>query len=292
MKRPNFARLSAFFGIAILALTPVARGSMIDAFGLPHTSLGNATLTQGSTGLTVSNLGSSGQDGVAVDLSNAGDTGPSFSWDAAVTDLGTHADGSYMQVQSVAIFDDGNGNVTRARSTFRETQTSSSSFSLTADVSQSWDGQPLTINYYGGGANGTVVYSETYNGATPSIAVPSRSGWFPTLYLDSHGSIFSKDFSISGGWDPSGGIGEIITAGGVDLPASDNIDLIDIVAPTSLQPSYSLVDVTAGGGDISSFTITGEAIVAPEPATLALVGLGAVGLLIFASRRNSSALAR
>ena len=51
-----------------VSLDATTQGQMLSYAGLPHTSLGNAVLTATDTRLTVSNLGSSGQDGVEINL--------------------------------------------------------------------------------------------------------------------------------------------------------------------------------------------------------------------------------
>ena len=59
---------TTFSVLSLLALSSSV--SLADSFfGLPHTALGSAQLTQGTGGhLVVSNIGSSGQDGVSIDL--------------------------------------------------------------------------------------------------------------------------------------------------------------------------------------------------------------------------------
>ena len=51
-----------------VSLDATTQGQMLSYAGLPHTSLGSAVLTATDTRLTVSNLGSSGQDGVEINL--------------------------------------------------------------------------------------------------------------------------------------------------------------------------------------------------------------------------------
>ncbi len=72
------------------------------------------------------------------------------------------------------------------------------------------------------------------------------------------------------------------------MPASDNIDFVDILAPSNLALGpYASVSLTTGG--IPSFTITGEAVATPEPSTLALLAAGAIGLIGYAWRRRRPA---
>ncbi|MFI4881928.1 MAG: GC-type dockerin domain-anchored protein [Phycisphaerales bacterium JB064] len=64
------AYVSAVAGVALAS--SVAMAQSITAFGLPHDALGQAVLRPTNDGLLVSNLGSSGQDGVRVGLGQAG----------------------------------------------------------------------------------------------------------------------------------------------------------------------------------------------------------------------------
>jgi hypothetical protein len=82
------------------ALAVDARAEPINIFGLSHTPLGNATLSVVNGSLAVSNIGSTGVDGVSVALpSNA------TSWEAFLSDLGTASDtsvGSFLQLTGFA----------------------------------------------------------------------------------------------------------------------------------------------------------------------------------------------
>ena len=63
--------------------------------------------------------------------------------------------------------------------------------------------------------------------------------------------------------------------------------MIEYSAPINtagLQPES--LQILAGGGNISSFDVTNEALAVPEPATPALLGGLAVGLFIASSRRR------
>ncbi len=173
----------------------------------------------------------------------------------------------------------------------------SDSISVTADFTAVCN-TPLTIDYYSGGPNGTLVYSEqSANAGAASLSMGGglAGSIFPdTFYTDNTGSWWQV-WKYTAGLDrqgPAGGFDQsITTAGGTVLPASDNINFIDFLAtpidPTALGP-YSSVDLTAGGG-ISSFTVTGEAVATPEPSTLALLAACAIGLLGYAWRRRRQA---
>ena len=72
---------------------------------------------------------------------------------------------------------------------------------------------------------------------------------------------------------------DITTADGTDLPSSDEIDYIAFSSPVDSTYEITNFNLNTGGGDISSFSITNEAVaVVPEPATLTLLGSALVGL--------------
>ncbi len=153
----------------------------ITAFGLTHTPLGSATLNQTADGVVVGNLGSSGQDGVSIDLSGVQVPGQNFSLDASLGDLGPLPSGSYIQSTAMATT---SGGTNQLVSTIRGTQDSPNTFSVTADFTPVSNGQPLTIDYFSGGPNGNLVYTEQYAGTTPQMICP-----FPikSIYTDRNG---------------------------------------------------------------------------------------------------------
>ena len=85
-------------------------------------------------------------------------------------DLGAVADGSY--VQSTVMGNTGSG-TNQVISTFTAMQLSDR-VSLTADFTPVSSG-PLTIDYFSGGPNGSLVYTEQYVGTTAQLSMTMES---------------------------------------------------------------------------------------------------------------------
>ncbi|MGA2064178.1 MAG: PEP-CTERM sorting domain-containing protein [Thermoguttaceae bacterium] len=272
------------------AVSSAQVGSPITAFGLSYSPVGNATvaLATAGTGVVVGNLGSAGQDGVSIGLSGAQGTAQtqSFSLDTSLDLGGTPPTGAFLKQTAMAST---LGGTNQLVSTITATQLAGGSTSVAADFTPV-SNAPLTIDYFSGGPNGTLVYSEQAPGAgvaTVSCIPPGNT--VVSIYGDNNGSWY-QFWKWTGGVD--GNLGAVTTAGGTVLPAGDNINFIDFLAtPTAsgaaLGP-YSSFNLTAGGG-ISSFTVSGETVATPEPSTLALLGVGAIGLLGLAWRRRRRA---
>jgi hypothetical protein len=183
-------------------------------------------------------------------------------WDANV-DAGTRTVGSFMQWSTIGSI---NGGANQTLNTLRDTELSPTDDELTTNFAPVANGEPLTINYYTGGIGGTLVYTEQYNGASPTLEFSSL--------------LATRKAGHDAGSD-NGGNAAVVTAAGITLPASDDIDYVDIVPMTAGTVSYSTIDLTAGGG-ITSFTLDGELVAVPEPAAAMLLGVGA---LAFRRRR-------
>ena len=134
----------------------------VSDFGFSYTPLGQANLSVGSTGaLTVGNLGSSGQDGVSINLFGVqSPSQQSFALDTSYSLGGTPTTGSY--ITSTITGSLGGGGI-ETLSTVTATQLADGDTQLNATFPP-LSGQPITINYYSGGPDGTLVYSE--NGGT------------------------------------------------------------------------------------------------------------------------------
>lgn len=272
-----------FGGLAacLLSVASAARADTIQAFGLTNTSLGNATLTQSGTGIVVGNLGSAGQDGVAIGLSGVQNPSQnSFSMNVSLDPpLGTGAsNGSYIQSTVMGTLD---GLSNQVISSITTTKMAGGIAQVTADFPGLAVGTPLTTDYYSGGADGALVYSET--SAAPLLTF--TMGNSPEVNSIGADSVYGSWVSAAvDALSPS----SISTANGTYLPASDGIDFVDILAPANAQPQYTSMNLMAGGGNISSFTITGEVVTVPEPATLTLLGSALLGLGVVYLRRRKA----
>ena len=162
-------------------------------------------------------------------------------------------------------------------STETATQLTGGTTQLALDLSPGWNGQPCTFNFYSGGPNGTLVYSETQSSPTTDANVYY---WYNVAFgVTGYADVTppgNLDTSIqSSGWDWWSGPGTqldvfIKTPGGTVLPDTDHIDFMDFLVPKTGATQYTSETWTAGGG-IGSFEITGEQVV-PEPSTVTLLG--------------------
>jgi hypothetical protein len=265
-------RTVLFAGIVVGLVANAARADTMTAFGVQYTSLGGATLSSTATGgVQVSNIGSSGNDGVQLTpLAGTPAWANNFFIDTSMG-FGAVPTGAYIEETNYGPV---SGGVAPVVSTLTATAGSSGG-TLSADFPNSPSGQPITIDYYSGGPDGTLMYHETTTG--PAFAMD--------YYLQIPDTI-SSDWDYSN-WpdvateaeDSYSTFGAITTVGGTMLPASDDIDFIGIAAPTNIQTEYSSISLTGGGG-LGGFAITGEALVVPEPSSIFLGGIALTGLAL------------
>ena len=214
-------------------------------FGLNYSPLGNATVAaSGGTGVVVGNLGSAGQDGVSIDVSGA-EQHAEFLFRDVHGLPATIPNGAVMEQQGYGSL---GGGTNQLLDSAVLTVVNSATSQLTMDVSPIWNGQPTTLNFYSGGINGTLVYSEAESGPTVDLTLP-------TLAL-SGTWVWSQDGDLPGDtidsrWKP-GLDASITTPGGIVLPAADAIDLIDFGATSTAPVQRLSVAITAGEG-IGSF---------------------------------------
>ncbi len=250
----------------------------VSAFGFAYSPLGNATVAaSGGTGVVVGNLGSAGQDGVSINVSGVLNSARVSFSRTSMSLPATIPNGSVLEQQGYGSL---GGRTNQLLDSAVLTVVSSAASQLTMDVSPMWNDQPTTLNFYSGGINGTLVYSEAEPGPIVNLALP-------TLAL-SGTWVWSQDGDLPGDtidsrWKPSLDA-SITTPGRTVLPAADAIDLIDFGATSTAPVQRSSVAITAGGG-IGSFEIVGEQVIVPEPGTMALVGAGAVALVSYRWRR-------
>jgi hypothetical protein len=211
-----------------------------------------------------------GSNGVSINLSGAQVAGQAFSLHTSLGSLGTVPNGAFIDEQA---FGSLAGGPNQLVSTEVLTQVGSSAYQVTMDLSPVSAGEPSTLNFYSGGPNGTLVYSETEAGATATFDAPWGEPGVAPIVTTALESSRSKGWSRQEGvfsWllgiRPvafSAPVGAITTPGGTLLPATDKIDFVDFevlvqsASPPVLQ--YSSENITAGGG-IGSFAITNEVL--------------------------------
>jgi hypothetical protein len=255
----------------------------VTAFGYNYSPLGNATLDATSgTGVVVGNLGSAGQDGVSIDMSGVLSSASHFFFETSMTFPGTVPNGAFSEQQG---FGSLGGGTNQLLDSAVLTAVNSATSQLTMDLSPLWNGQPTVLNFYSGGINGTLVYSETEAGPTIGLDLPaamSDGTWVWSQDGDLPGDTIDQKWKRS--LDAS-----ITTPGGTVLPASDDIDLVDFGATSPSPVQFSSDAITAGGG-IGSFEIIGEQLIVPEPAAITLLGSSMLGLgVVYLRRRRAKA---
>ncbi len=248
--------------------------------------MGNATLDASSgTGIVVGPLSSGGQDGVSITApSGGGTTGgqplfgpPAYGLDTYLAPLATSPSGGYVKMQTYGSLGGGSAQLL---STETATQLSGGTTELALDLSPGWNGQPCTFNFYSGGPNGTLVYSETQSDPTTDANVYywSNLGLGITGYADVTPP-GNPDTSLqSSGWDWWTGPGTqldvtIMTPGGHMLPSSDNVDFMDFLVPHRPGRRNTRRKPWTAGGGLTSFEITGEVLTTPEPSAAPAAGL-------------------
>jgi hypothetical protein len=269
--------------VCLLGAASSAQANTVTFDGLTNTSSGSATLDSSSgTKIVVHNLGSGGQDGVSIDLTNipnSGTSAPSYITASLspTPSSGSLSPGSYMNWTLTGSANGGSNQVIATQTT---TYGSGISAQIAAGLSPLSGGQPETITYYNTSTQPpTPVYSETVPSAdADGIKNDSETGIVASVSF----GFSSGQLSLFTTFDDS--VGSFQTASGQNLP---NIGMIEYSQPVSASDvQFSSLDITAGGGNIDSFTITSEAV--PEPGTLALLGLVLSGLGVVCLRRPRS----
>jgi hypothetical protein len=290
-----------FLGIAINA----AGASDMTIFGLEHTAIGNATLSANSGALIVSNLGTSGQDGVSIAMGS----NPATSWTAQIADTGdAQQEGASMSFSAFGTLGDSPVNllstVTVTNPTFNDVLT-------TFDFSSVSQTGPLIVYYQ---LEHTLVATETVYSNSYTIhsfdtaigyGTPSELEWD---FGDEGKGNRSPQYTSN---EPQGdGASRLdlwvvpphpskweylsvksysphhILVGGEEYLVDQEVVFLEIQQPISLVSA----DLTMGGGGITDYTIMNESyILTPEPSTLVLFGVGVIGLLVYGWRRRKQA---
>lgn len=270
---------------AVAALwTTTASADTMTTFGVQYSSLGNATLSSNADGsVQVSNINSS-SDGVQLSpVSGGAAWGQNFSLDTSINP-GTVPVGGYIQQTAYGPISGGTAPVVSTLTATEED--TNGDVMLTGTFPDSPTGGAITIDYYSGGLDGTLVYQETTNGNSFGITV-RKAGGDPLATTESDWNYYNWPNVCTTAYDTLAYFLSVTTASGATLPESDDIDFIHFIAPTNLAMDSlgdSNIDLTSGGG-LSGFAITGEALAVPEPASI-LLALLALGGCAFACRRS------
>ncbi len=247
--------------------------SSVDAFGLPNTPIGSATITTacGSGPLVVSNLGSSGADGVSIDL---GDASGSCVLLGSPDPAGTAPVGARLQVNHFGKMND--GNEVLLESMHAQKTATGVSLSLTPGPTytsftvEAYLGVDLvgTFNGTGAGPIGTI----------PSLAWPrflerkhrrkqrpNKNGLYS---LRNHHSRRGRGDCWFGLESSSGTGGVTITLPGQGTVVANLLRILPEEAPGVWIESVTRADVTVA--DLPSLEIDGEMIYAFDERTRAL----------------------
>ena len=235
----------------------VAANSLTYA-GLLHSRLGNATLSLQSNQLTVANLGSSGQDGVAIWLGSP--WAPNgFDWLTRINYLGDASQhiGGMLSLSLKGTRSDSLSSISRAT----YTNPTGDGIEADYDFSGAYPNGPITVNYW---LNGVLVASDQVTNNQVSLVF---SDWPTTFSLTLSGPYLIRRAQAN----DTGPYGEShsnrLVAGIVAHPwrvrrlgVWIDIDAIEIVAPTDAALSDVMARLQGGGGGISSVTLTNETL--------------------------------
>ncbi|MCX6874193.1 MAG: hypothetical protein NTW21_10355 [Verrucomicrobia bacterium] len=169
----------------IPSITITSEDKTLEYAGLAHTSLGNATLDVIDNKLTVSNLGSSGQDGVGIAL-----PAELSAWEAHWQDLdpgGMLPVGAYLKQQVIGT----GGTVTNGvLGTVQVTKENVGNYTISADFSP-LGSNTRTVQVYRGSTLVAEVTGQSGALCATSVSISGSAsvGWWP-LYLD-------VDFNVS-----------------------------------------------------------------------------------------------
>jgi len=260
--------------VAIIGAMSTGAYGQVSFDGFEWLPLGQAQLSVTAGGLQVDNIGSSGNDGVSLQFPNGT---PANSWgiDVGLTTPNSPAN-SFVRETGVGTI---NGVPNQVVDSFTATAAPSGGTVYTCDFSPMAPSS-LTVNYYSGGPQGTLVLSE-------SGVSPGASAWGPGAF-DATGILSYPDH---GPIRPDGGSDDIVqgipdTFGGGSALTADSFDIIPVGSANTFG-GYSADNFTAGG--ISSFTITGVSVIEiPEPATFSLVALGGLAVARLRLWRSSA----
>ena len=235
----------------------VAANSLTYA-GLLHSRLGNATLSLQSNQLTVANLGSSGQDGVAIWLGSP--WAPNgFDWLTRINYLGDASQhiGGTLSLSLKGTRSDSLSSISRAT----YTNPIGDGIEADYDFSGAYANGPITVNYW---LNGVLVASDQVINNQVSLVF---SDWPTTFGLTLSGPYLIRRAQANDTGPYGQSHSNMLDAGIVAHPwrvrrlgVWIDIDAIEIVAPTDAALSDVMARLQGGGGGISSVTLTNETL--------------------------------
>lgn len=288
MSRRNTAVLGVALSVPMFFSPPTALAGTgcVTFSGLEHCPVGNAVLEVDEAHLVVSNIGSTGNDGVSIAFPS-----PTEYWHLELLPLGGPGDtpngtpdGAFIEVNGRGVLDGvPNQIVTVSHHEVVDQEVIGSLEFLPVEPA------PLTSDFY---CDGVLVHTETTGSPRD---VRSWWGWLKSLWPDSFAGYYKQGHTPR--YDEWGGIIDWQVCADVTTPQDLQLltDLIEVRTEGSGIPFAGYSGVTIIAKDVPSITIVSETVKRRVPtvsawglvvmALLALTG----GTILFGRRRSAQA---